>query len=263
MARPLTSDELRELHKQFDRDVSSYPLTEEWNDYDLNAEYGPIHPSGYGEELVIMIDNGHNAPYFLYPPHGLKKRMVKRWRFLTKEEFKALPAHDTTPSPPPEGVLPTDAAARKAVPVYSGFMAYFPDAIVKVAELSRIGNEQHNPGKPLHWDRSKSGDERDALARHLLDSTKTKLDVDNVWHATKVAWRAMADLQKLCEHTRPMSDKEIGEVSDSLDEVLSGASNAPNCPECDDRCLYKHGYKPSGWYCDNVNCQHLDPVDAP
>src|SRR4030066_136627 len=56
--------------------------------------------------------------------------------------------------------LPTDPKARKAIPVYSGFIKYFPRAICAVAELSRIGNDEHNPGKSLHWDRSKSGDEK-------------------------------------------------------------------------------------------------------
>ena len=93
--------------------------------------------------------------------------------------------------------LPTDAKERKALPIYSGFIQYFPDAMVAVAELSRIGNDQHNPGKPLHWDRSKSGDELDALTRHLMDAGKT--DVDGIRHSAKVAWRAMANLQKEIE----------------------------------------------------------------
>ena len=96
--------------------------------------------------------------------------------------------------------LPTDAAARKAAPVYSGCLAYFPDALVAVAELSRIGNEQHNPGSPLHWDRSKSGDEADALVRHLLE--RGTLDSDGVRHSAKVAWRALAMLQKEIELER-------------------------------------------------------------
>ena len=96
--------------------------------------------------------------------------------------------------------LPVEAAARKLVPIYSGFIKYFPDAIAAVAELSRKGNDQHNPGKPLHWDRSKSGDELDALMRHLLDGAAgVPVDEDGVLHATKLAWRAMANLQKLVE----------------------------------------------------------------
>lgn len=98
------------------------------------------------------------------------------------------------------GSLPTAAAARKAVPIYSGVIRYFPDALCAVAELSRIGNEQHNPGKPLFWDRSKSGDELDALTRHLVDAGT--MDTDAVRHSTKVAWRALANLQKELETAR-------------------------------------------------------------
>jgi len=98
---------------------------------------------------------------------------------------------------PETGVLPTEAKARKAIPVATGFVDYFPDAMVAVAELSRIGNDQHNPGKPLHWDRSKSGDESDALMRHFLQ--RGTIDTDGVRHSAKVAWRAMALLQKELE----------------------------------------------------------------
>jgi hypothetical protein len=104
----------------------------------------------------------------------------------------------------PKG-LPTEAQQRKDIPVYSGFIKYFPLAIAAVAELSRKGNDQHNPGKPLHWDRSKSGDELDAQSRHLLDMASTgedAADTDNVYHATKNAWRSMANLQKLLERKR-------------------------------------------------------------
>lgn len=93
--------------------------------------------------------------------------------------------------------LKGDAAARKAQPIYSGVIRYFPRALAAIAELSRIGNDQHNPGSPLHWDRSKSGDELDALSRHLVDAGSK--DTDNVWHDTKVAWRALANLEKLLE----------------------------------------------------------------
>lgn len=86
---------------------------------------------------------------------------------------------------------------RKERPVYSGFLRYFPDAVQEVARLSFIGNKQHNPDMPMFWDRSKSGDELDALMRHLIDAGK--LDTDGVLHDTKVAWRAMANLQKVLE----------------------------------------------------------------
>jgi hypothetical protein len=98
---------------------------------------------------------------------------------------------------PADAHLPTAAPVRKGLPVYSGVLKYFPDALVAIAELSRIGNDQHNPGQPLFWDRSKSGDELDALTRHLLDAGT--IDTDGVRHSTKVAWRALANLQKEIE----------------------------------------------------------------
>lgn len=92
---------------------------------------------------------------------------------------------------------PGTAEWRKQRPLHSGVLAYFPDALLEVAHTSWVGNEQHNPGTDLHWDRSKSQDELDALARHLLQPEE--LDSDGVLHAAKVAWRALANLQKLCE----------------------------------------------------------------
>lgn len=108
-------------------------------------------------------------------------------------------------------MLPTDAKARKDVPIYSGVLMYFPDAIAEVAILSRIGNDQHNPGKPLHWDRSKSGDELDALTRHLMEAGT--LDLDGVRHSAKVAWRALANLQKEIERDA----NEMAELSRGYD----------------------------------------------
>lgn len=86
---------------------------------------------------------------------------------------------------------------RKQTPVHSGVLNYFPDAIREVAQCSYMGNQQHNPDKPLHWDRSKSGDELDALTRHLLEAGT--IDTDGVRHSAKVAWRALANLQKEIE----------------------------------------------------------------
>jgi hypothetical protein len=92
---------------------------------------------------------------------------------------------------------PTVHAARKAIPLCTGVLDYFPDALAAVAECSRVGNDQHNPGSPLHWDKSKSSDEPDALMRHLVD--RGTRDTDGVRHSAKVAWRALALLQREIE----------------------------------------------------------------
>lgn len=86
---------------------------------------------------------------------------------------------------------------RKESPVYSGVLKYFPDAIIEISKCSYKGQQQHNPDKPLAWDRSKSGDDLDALSRHLLQAGA--LDSDGIRHSAKVCWRALANLQKEIE----------------------------------------------------------------
>tara|TARA_R110000796_G_scaffold225042_1_gene341400 strand:- start:2 stop:274 length:273 start_codon:yes stop_codon:yes gene_type:complete len=86
-------------------------------------------------------------------------------------------------------ILPRDAKERKAIPVYTGFVKYFPKAMAAVAKISMTGGVQHGQlPDEIFWDRSKSGDELDALMRHMLDEE---------WG--QVAWRAMANLEKQLE----------------------------------------------------------------
>lgn len=89
---------------------------------------------------------------------------------------------------------------RKATPVYTGLLKYFPDALEEVARVSLAGNKQHHPDEPLHWDRAKSTDDYDALTRHLIDHARgEEVDTDGQLHLAKVCWRALATLQKLLE----------------------------------------------------------------
>lgn len=90
------------------------------------------------------------------------------------------------------------AAERKATPVYSGFIKYFPNAIREVAKSSVEGNRQHHPGEPLHWDMSVSKDELDAMMRHLLDhASGIEYDDCGTRHLTKCAWRMMGMLERV------------------------------------------------------------------
>lgn len=93
--------------------------------------------------------------------------------------------------------LPKEAAARKECPIASGVVDYFPDALAAVAHVSWKGSQQQNPGAPMHWDRSKSSDESDALMRHFVE--RGTIDTDGIRHSAKVAWRALALLQKEIE----------------------------------------------------------------
>jgi hypothetical protein len=102
------------------------------------------------------------------------------------------------PSPPPaHNKLPLNPAGRKEYPIASGLFDYFPDALTAIAHVSFNGNQQHNPGEPLHWARGKSDDHADTMQRHFLE--RGQRDTDGQWHAAKMAWRALAILQLLIE----------------------------------------------------------------
>lgn len=90
-------------------------------------------------------------------------------------------------------ILPSDPMERKRYPVASGVLDYFPSALVEIAKVSKAGNDQHNPGEPLHWARGKSMDQADTIIRHFLE--RGTLDSDGLRHSAKFAWRALALLQ--------------------------------------------------------------------
>lgn len=96
--------------------------------------------------------------------------------------------------------LPDEPAERKKHPIASGLLDYFPDALVAVSSVSWKGNEQHNPGQPLHWARGKSTDEADTMLRHFLQ--RGSRDTDGTRHSAKMVWRALALLQKEIEDER-------------------------------------------------------------
>ena len=99
--------------------------------------------------------------------------------------------------------LPTEAKARKALPICTGVLDYFPDALAAIAEVSRLGNEQHNPGEPLHWSREKSSDHPDCAVRHIME--RGKRDIDGARHLAKAGWRILAALQLEIESERSTS----------------------------------------------------------
>lgn len=95
-------------------------------------------------------------------------------------------------------MLATDWQERKDTPITTGVLDYFPLAIAEIARVSKAGNDQHNPGQPLHWNKSKSTDHADSLVRHLLE--RGTIDTDGQRHSAKVAWRALALLQTELEN---------------------------------------------------------------
>jgi hypothetical protein len=100
-------------------------------------------------------------------------------------------------------LLPTEAKERKAYPIATGVLDYFPSALLEISRVSQVGNDQHNPGQPLHWARGKSTDQADTAIRHFMERTSpdeagaTKLtkDSDGMYHLAKSCWRQLAEFQ--------------------------------------------------------------------
>lgn len=106
------------------------------------------------------------------------------------------PVHGVTLNEP--ALRPKTSAERKAEPIHSGALMYFPDAIAAVARLSAKANEKHNPGQPLGWTRGKSADHDDCVVRHALTLEAIDPDTGEI-EAVNRAWRALAALQLLEE----------------------------------------------------------------
>ena len=135
----------------------------------------------------------------------------------------------------PKTPLPTGRQDRKDIPLYWGLVNYFRDALIGVAKLSMIGNEQHNPGEPLHWAREKGGDELDAQMRHIFELHG--IDIDLVPHSVKNAWRALAVCQLDLEAnpwTTSVADtlKLMREQADPLNQNACTCKGAPHDDDC-------------------------------
>jgi hypothetical protein len=104
--------------------------------------------------------------------------------------------------------LPTDSKVRKDYPLLSGCLKYFPAAIAGVANVSKIGNDKHNPNQELHHARGKSMDHGDCIIRHLMDTEDLLAALnrgDNIskeqilLEVNQLTWRVLAYSQQLHE----------------------------------------------------------------
>ena len=124
--------------------------------------------------------------------------------------------------------LPSGDKERKQIPIFDGFMMYFPNAMAAVAKVSLISNEQHNPGEPMHWAKEKSTDQRNTLIRHLIETGT--MDSDRIPHDAKVAWRAMANLEIYLE-SNPWDEAadEIIAANRPIEKAIPGKFD--HCPD--------------------------------
>lgn len=108
--------------------------------------------------------------------------------------------------------LPTCSKARKEIPLFSGVFKYAPAAWMGMAQVSKAGNDKHNPGEPLHHSRGKSNDHGDCILRHLMDIADLVADFERrsdvpfpservalLDEANQMLWRAALFAQELHE----------------------------------------------------------------
>ena len=69
---------------------------------------------------------------------------------------------------------------------------------LRLIQLSKKGNDKHNPGEPLHWAKEKSTDHKDCIVRHLIDAGTIDPD-SKMLHDVGLAWRALANLETVLE----------------------------------------------------------------
>lgn len=151
------------------------------------------HADGVAVLSGWQMSSGANAEVALAKALGLEVRTVGDFLLARPAPPVTAPVTMLHPKKP----LPDDAAERKTVPMATGLIDYFPDALAAVAHVSYVGNQQHNPGEPLHWARGKSGDEADTLIRHFAH--RGTADTDGVDHSAKMVWRSLALYQKELE----------------------------------------------------------------
>lgn len=93
--------------------------------------------------------------------------------------------------------LPQDSKARKDYALYRGLLRYFPAALAAAARVSKVGNDKHNPGEPMHHAREKSTDQEDCIMRHLIDLEEdfgqgVGRDEQGMPQVGYIVWRALA-----------------------------------------------------------------------
>ena len=142
-----------------------------------------------------VLNRGHSGIHqHTLLPYQERERSDMLEEFV--ERFENFPVKPNM-VPVNSGTLPSDASERNNYPMADGLLYYFPAALAEVARVSKLGNDQHNPGEPMHWARGKSTDHENKIMRHLVDAGMK--DTDGTRHTAKLAWRALALLQEECE----------------------------------------------------------------
>lgn len=132
--------------------------------------------------------------------------------------------------------LPTDYDERKKWQLWTFLTQYFPDAFLAVVDVAIKGNDQHNPGEPMHWARGKSMDQMNTAMRHMWDHTRgAPKDTDGAYHLAKAIWRLSAELQLVIEAEHEQLSKAEEKDTRPVAEVKRSPTGHPSwcwCSSC-------------------------------
>lgn len=181
-------------------------LTENKHDLGLKLEETAMFYHAFRFELVDDFDpNGASYSF----PDKTGKGVISGIMPLSNSILLKVPSRiGTSKNDKKPLTLPTDSAERKNYPMLSGCLNYFPAALAGVSHISKIGNDKHNPGEPLHHARGKSTDHGDCIIRHLTDTENLLAALKRDGNVTSemilteancLAWRALAYTQELHE----------------------------------------------------------------
>lgn len=121
--------------------------------------------------------------------------------------------------------LPTEDAARKALPIFTFMTQYFPAVWAELTKVCVAGNIQHNPElapTDIKWSRGKSTDQLNTAFRHLFDRGQgLHLDTDGQRHIIKAIWRLCAQAQLDIEAARAgaAAPPFVSDVNNAIDEA--------------------------------------------
>ncbi len=132
--------------------------------------------------------------------------------------------------------LPVDSAERKNFPIHEGCIKYFPAALAGVAHISKIGNDKHNPGEPMHHSREKSKDHADCIQRHQLELSEdfgkgVGRDEKGVPQVLYTAWRALAQAQIWLEQHDGAPLAPNAKVAETKPQCTCGDPDAGMCDD--------------------------------
>lgn len=149
-------------------------------------------------ERALFALKSHNKPHY-NPLFDEPTNKLKNIMETEESNYKNLfvePTNKTYTRKENGMLVPIEDSPRKSMPLFSGVLKYFPDALLEVSKVSLAGNKQHKNGDELKWEREKSSDHMDAFMRHLTDYAKgNEVDDDGLLHLSKCCWRIMAQLQ--------------------------------------------------------------------